>query len=279
MQIQKIRSLVKEYNQKGLSLETRKIIQKLLGKEESKRFYAEYSEFFKDKVHPNIIKEKLNIETIDEKNYITTNLFLKKDNLVVTAIAELNKINLENVLQGLKKLTTIKKTNTSINYKTLKNTTKYTIECISDNEIKTLAKEFDKTISLPQNAIYTSDKHFKITDKTNKPVAIFSLQEDFFNVFLGNFIIKKSQRNTKTTMESVLAIRDFLKIYTEKTLSCAVEMKNSHLVKLYQKFGFKVETIYSMSENNTNEITSAYTLKLIRRKRSQQAKHSLKTSK
>lgn len=267
MRIQQLRNLVNEYNKNGLSLENRKTIQKLLGKNEAQRFYDEFYTFYKGNVKPNIIQEKLNVETINSKNYVTTNLILKKDNQLLTVIAELDKKNLENILQGLKKLIKIKKTNTTTNYKTLKNTTKNKIECISDTEIKTLAKEIDKNITLPHDAIYTSDKHFKILDKTNTPIAIFSLQEDFFNVFLGNFVIKKSKRNTKTTLESILAIRDFLNIYTQKTITCAVDMTNAHLVKLYQKFGFKVETIYSMSENKTNQITSAYTLKLLRRKR------------
>lgn len=267
MQIQKLRNLVNEYNKNGLPLKTRKTIQKMLGKDDAKKIYKEYTIFYKEEVKSNLINEKLNIETIDNKKYLTTNLLLNKDNQLLKIISELDKINLENILQCLKKLTKIKKTNTTINYKTLRNSEKYKIECISDKEIKSLAKELDKDISLPPNSVYTSDKHFKIIDKTNKPVAIFSLQEDFLNIFLGNFMIKKSKRNTKTTLNTILAIRDFLKIYTQKTLSCAVDKSNAHLVKLYKKLGFKVESIYSIRENDSNEITSAYTLRLIQRKR------------
>ena len=267
MQVQKLRNLVTKHDKRGLSLKTRKTIQKLLGKDEAQRFYNEYFTICNEKTRHNIINEKLNIETIDSQNYITTNLLLKNDTELLTLIAELDKINLKNVLQALKKLTKIKRTNTAINYQTLKNTTKYKIECIPDNELKSLAKELDKDIVLPRDAVYSSDKHFKIIDKTNKPIAIFSLQEDFSNVFLGNFIIKKIKRNTKTTLNSILAIRDFLNIYSQKTITCAVDTAQSHLVKLYNKFGFKVETIYSMTEKNTNKVNSAYTLKFIRRNR------------
>ena len=259
--------LKKKFNKKGLSLESRKTIQKVLGKEDSKTLYNEYSIFIKENTKPIILNEKLNINTIEKEKYITTNLFLKNNNQLVEVIAELNKISLQNILECLKRLAKIKKTNTTINYKTLKNTSKYQIECIDDKQIKLLAKKFDYNIELPQNSIVNNDKHFKIMDSTNSPIAIFSLQEDFQQVFLGNLIIKKNKRNTKSTLETILAIRDFLKIYTQKTITCAVEMSNTHLVKLYQKFGFKVETAYSISENNTNEITSAYILKLIQRKR------------
>ena len=115
-------------------------------------------------------------------------------------------------------------------------------ETNSKNFSQILKRLFDEPINAAEDEIIENITNF-VVKKNGNNIGAFSLDIIDDSIRIGNFGIEKEYRNTKTVMESLLAIRDsiidFAKANGISKIVTEVNDGNKQLLSLYQRFGFK----------------------------------------
>ena len=105
-----------------------------------------------------------------------------------------------------------------------------------------LKRLFDEPIDSMEDEIIENITNF-VVKKNGNNIGAFSLDIIDDSIRIGNFGIEKEYRNTKTVMESLLAVRDsiidFAKANGISKIITEVNDGNKQLLSLYQRFGFK----------------------------------------
>lgn len=116
-------------------------------------------------------------------------------------------------------------------------------ETDSNKFFQMLKKLFDDPIDQTTDVETIEKVSNFVVKKNGNDIGIFSLDIVDDSIRIGNFGIEKEYRNTKTVMESLLAIRDsiidFAKANGISKIVTEVNDGNKQLLSLYQRFGFK----------------------------------------
>lgn len=191
--------------------------------------------------------ENLNIDDI------LNNFFSRKTEPIVEPLSKRRIGNLAHV-KADKSINTFKANETDLKEM-------YSLWKEKNNHEKMSFEEFLESCSMAEN--------YTIKDANSNTIGFFSTKTDGKIMDIGNLVIKPEYRNSKSSVNAILALRDKAAETARNnnitTLTCDVDATNPKLVGMYERFGFKPinkETITMPISPEKTIVSSKYNLTL-----------------